>query len=301
VELSIAAGELERAEGAVEELEATAAQYESGAMAAAARTARGRLALARGESGEAARELRQALRLWRDLDLPYEAAETRIELARSYWAEEAHDSALVELRSASASFQQLGALPRERQVADLLTSWQGEAGAAVAAATEHAVRTLMFTDIAKSTELVEAIGDEGWTDVIRWHDRTLRALFAEHQGHEIDHAGDGFFVAFQDPQAALACAVAVQRRLAEHRQSSGFAPSLRIGLHTTSATRTGGSYRGKGVHTAARIAALAESGEILASASAVAGLDAQFRASSSRSVTPKGISDPIDVVSIEWR
>jgi class 3 adenylate cyclase len=301
VELSIAAGDLERADGAVAELEATAAHYESAAVAAAARTARGRLALALGESEEAARELRRALRLWRELDLPYEAAETRMELARAYWAEEDHDSAAVELRSASASFQELGAVPRERQVADLLTSWRGEAGTEVAAATEHAVRTLMFTDIAKSTKLVEAIGDEGWTDVIGWHDRTLRALFAEHQGQEIDHAGDGFFVAFQDPQGALACAVAIQRRLAEHRQSSGFAPPVRIGLHTTAAARTGGSYRGKGVHAAARIAALAEAGEILASGSAVAGLDSRFRASSSRSVTPKGMSEPIDIVAIEWR
>jgi class 3 adenylate cyclase len=59
--------------------------------------------------------------------------------------------------------------------------------------------TFLFTDIVGSTALLEAIGNEAWQDLIRWHDRTLRALFAEHGGEEVDHTGDGFFVAFPDP------------------------------------------------------------------------------------------------------
>jgi class 3 adenylate cyclase len=301
VVLSIAAGELDRAEAAAEELDAIASRYESAALAAVASTSHGRLALAGDDSEQAIRRLRRALRLWRDLDLPYEAAETRMELARAYVAEGDQDSAVIELRSAVATFRELGAVPREREVVDLLRTWHGEAAADVAAATEQTVKALMFTDIAKSTRLVEAIGDEAWADVVQWHDRTLRSLFAEYGGQEIDHAGDGFFVAFEEPRAALACAVGIQRRLASHRRSSGFAPPVRIGLHTASATRTGNAYRGKGVHAAARIAALAEASEILASATAVADLASRFPASAARSVTPEGMSEPIDVVSIEWR
>ena len=44
----------------------------------------------------------------------------------------------------------------------------------------------MFTDICKSTNLVEAIGDDAWEDLLRWHDQTLRALFVEHSGEEVD-------------------------------------------------------------------------------------------------------------------
>jgi class 3 adenylate cyclase len=301
VELSIAAGDVERAQVAADELEGIAGRYEGAALAAAASTSRGRLGIARGDSAKAVRDLREALRLWRDLDLPYEAAETRMELARAYRAEEDHDSAVIELRSALATFQQLGAMPREREVADLLRSWHGEAAADVAAATHQTVKTFMFTDIASSTKLVEAIGDEAWTGVIHWHDRTLRSLFAEHRGQEIDHAGDGFFVAFEAPKAAIACAVAIQRRLAGHRQTSGFAPPVRIGLHTTGATRTRGAYRGRGVHEAARIAELADASEILASASTLANVASRFRTSSARSVTPEGMSEPIEVFSVEWR
>ncbi len=77
--------------------------------------------------------------------------------------------------------------------------------------------------------------------------------------------GDGFFVGFDSPDDALACAVAIQRRLAEHRRSAGFAPKVRIGVHASGATQVGRNFSGKGVHEAARIAALADGDQIVAS------------------------------------
>src|ERR671935_1898976 len=132
-------------------------------------------------------------------------------------------------------------------------------------------KTFMFTDIVKSTNLVEALGDEAWQGVLRWHDETLRSLFAAHKGEEVVATGDGFFVGFDSPDDALACAVAIQRRLAEHRRSAGFAPKVRIGVHASGATQVGRNFSGKGVHEAARIAALAGGGEIFASKETVAG------------------------------
>ena len=159
----------------------------------------------------------------------------------------------------------------------------------------------MFTDIVRSTSLVEAIGDEAWVQLVRWHDETLRSLFAEHGGEEIDHAGDGFFVAFADPAAAVDCAVAIQRRLFEHRGTHGFAPQVRIGLHKTEAARRGGAYRGRGVHEAARISALAEGGEILASAQTLADAGVRFPTSAGRAVELKGIAEPVELSTIDWR
>ena len=161
------------------------------------------------------------------------------------------------------------------------------------------VKTFMFTDIVRSTNLVEALGDEAWENLLRWHDATLRGLFASHQGDEVAATGDGFFVGFDSPEAAIACAVAIQRRLAEHRLQHGFAPQVRIGLHASDATQVGTNYRGKGVHEAARIAATAEAGEVLASAGTVAG--GRYAHSEARPVTLKGIAEPVDVVSVEWR
>jgi class 3 adenylate cyclase len=159
-------------------------------------------------------------------------------------------------------------------------------------------KTFMFTDIEGSTHLVEALGDEAWQNVLRWHDETLRALFAEHKGDEVVATGDGFFVGFDSPDEALACAVEIQRRLDEHRRLHAFAPKVRIGVHAAGATQVGRNFSGKGVHEAARIAALAEGGDIVACRATTAG--SRFPTSDVRTVTLRGTSEPLDVVSVQW-
>lgn len=160
-------------------------------------------------------------------------------------------------------------------------------------------KTFMFTDIEGSTNLVEALGDEAWQGVLHWHNETLRTLFAEHKGEEVVGTGDGFFVGFDSPDDALACAVAIQRRLAEQRRTQGFAPKVRIGVHASGATQVGKDFSGKGVHEAARIAALAEGDEILSSKGTAA--DGRFPVSEPRTVTLRGTSEAMEVVSVEWR
>ncbi len=56
--------------------------------------------------------------------------------------------------------------------------------------------TFMFTDIVGSTNLAEAMGDEAWEHVLKWHDDTLRGLVAKDGGEVVSPTGDGFFVAF---------------------------------------------------------------------------------------------------------
>ena len=167
------------------------------------------------------------------------------------------------------------------------------------AAPRRVERTFMFTDIVRSTNLVEAIGDEAWEDLIRWHDDTLRALFSSHRGEEVAATGDGFFVAFESPDEAVACAIAIQRRLAEQRRTQGFAPQVRIGLHAAGATQMGQNFTGKGVHEASRIAGLADGGQILASRHTVAG--SRFPAVDPRMVDIRGIAEQVEVVSVDWR
>jgi class 3 adenylate cyclase len=159
-------------------------------------------------------------------------------------------------------------------------------------------KTFMFTDIEGSTNLVEALGDEAWQGVLRWHDETLRALFAQHNGEEVVGTGDGFFVGFDSPDEALECAVAIQRRLAEHRRTAGFAPKVRIGLHASGATQVGKNFSGKGVHEAARISALAAGDEIFASR--VTAADGRFPISEPRTVTLRGTSEPMEIVTVDW-
>jgi class 3 adenylate cyclase len=164
--------------------------------------------------------------------------------------------------------------------------------------TRRVLKTFMFTDVVGSTNLVEVLGDEAWDTLLRWHDATLREIFTAHGGSEISTTGDGFFVSFDSPEEAVETALAIQRRLAEHRSKHGFAPQVRIGLHASDAQQVGANYRGKGVHEAARIAALATGGEIIAS---LATVGRGYRTSEARLEMLKGFSEPVEVVTVDWR
>ena len=298
IEIAIKAGKLLDAEAAASELESIAETYNAPAFRAAAQSARGSVQLAAGEDRAAARSLRQAIASWQEVEAPYDTARARTMLATAIARLGDQDGAAMELGAARAAFQKLGAARDlsavEAQLATLAVANQ-QAGAT------PSVKAFLFTDIVKSTSLVEAIGDDAWLDLLRWHDRTLRSLFSKHAGQEIDHAGDGFFVAFDDVMSAVSCAVAIQRTLAEHRQTHGFAPHVREGIHLTEARRSGAGYSGKGVHAAARIAAAAEGGEILVSTASIQGVDTTLQASEPRAIQLRGISDPVKVVAIDWR
>ncbi len=295
VEVAVAAGDLDTADRAADELETIAERYGSDALHATASVARARVLVERGDD-EAAGAARRGWDLWRSIDAPYEAALARVTLGLAYQARGEQETGELELRAARSSLEKLGAVPDATRVSELL----GEPVAAPDGG-RRVTRTFMFTDIVRSSNLVEAIGDDAWEDLVGWHDRTLRRLFEEHGGGEVDHAGDGFFVAFEDPGAALAAAVAIQRSLAEHRRTAGFAPQVRIGIHAAEATDLGHDYRGKGVHRAARIGALAEGGEILVSEETLAAADGGWEASEAREVALKGFTEPARVTSVGWR
>ena len=108
-------------------------------------------------------------------------------------------------------------------------------------------------------------------------------------------------MAFPGAAAAVRCAVSIQRRLNEHRRTHGFAPLVRIGLHTAEATEAQGDYTGKGVHEAARIAALADGEEIVASGETLHEVGSVAPVSRYRSVTLKGLAEPMAVASVDWR
>ena len=82
---------------------------------------------------------------------------------------------------------------------------------------------------------------------------------------------------------------------------TGFAPQVRIGLHTAEATEIADDYAGIGVHEAARVGALAEGGEILVTLSSIGGGGLPFPIGEEREVTLKGIAQPVTVAAVEWR
>jgi class 3 adenylate cyclase len=295
-EIALAAGDLQTAASSSAELDAILLDHEAAALQAAGARVRGAVRLAEGDPETALSELRTAWDGWQQTGAPYEVAEVRVLMGRAYRALGDDDAAETELKAARAAFERLGARQATTAVAGLLGDL-----AASGEPLERVRRAFMFTDIVKSTDLVSAMGDEAWETLLAWHDQTLRVLFASHGGEVAHHTGDGFFVAFADASSALTAAVAIQRALAEHRRAHGFAPSVRIGVHSAEATNRGGDYSGGEVHKAARIAAAAGAAEILASTETLDEASNGFPVSEPREIAAKGITEPVRVATVDWR
>ena len=294
VEVAVAAGEVAAARTAAVALDEAAREYDSPAITATRRESWARVLLAEGDAPAAAAEARAAIRLWREVAAPYEIARGQALLAMALYAQHDDEAAELELRAALAEFERLGAPLDAAAAARELEAAEQRRGA-----PRQARMTFVFTDIVGSTKLAEALGDVAWQQLLAWHDEALRSLIARHGGRVVNSTGDGFFAAFEAARPALDCAIAIQRALADHRRTTGFALQVRIGLHSAEATRRGDDYSGMGVHVAARVAALAAEGGIMASA-ATLGEAGDVAVADARDASLKGVRDPVRVASVSW-
>ena len=294
IEILIAAGDVPGARTAINELEATVAQYPSPALDAARQVALGRVLLAEGDPAGAARELRAAIRVWREVGAPYEVARARAVLAAALRVLDDEEDAYLELRAALEEFRRLGPPPTAAAAERLLADADDRRRA-----PEQVRQAFMFTDIVGSTTLAEALGDAAWERLLRWHDDTLRKLIEAGGGEVVNTTGDGFFAAFATSRGAIDCAVSIQRALRDHQESIGFAPPIRIGVHAAEANRRGRDYSGIGVHVAARVGALAAAWEILATEETLREAG-EGPSAGVREVAIKGVSEPITVATVAW-
>jgi len=127
--------------------------------------------------------------------------------------------------------------------------------------------TFLFTDIEGSTKLLNGLGTDKYHEVLEAHTVALRAAFAK--GHEVRIEGDALFMVFATAQDALEAAAAGQRALSKTTFPHGAVIRVRMGMHTGEGTpaseKAGADYVGIDVHRAARIAAVAHGGQVLAS------------------------------------
>jgi len=124
---------------------------------------------------------------------------------------------------------------------------------------DRVLATVLFTDIVDSTGRAAELGDTAWRGLVQRHHALVRAELGRFRGEELDTAGDGFFAAFDGPGRAIQCALAIREAVG----SLGL--EIRAGLHTGECERIEGKLGGIAVPTGARVAALAEAGEVLVS------------------------------------
>jgi class 3 adenylate cyclase len=132
---------------------------------------------------------------------------------------------------------------------------------------ERILASIVFTDIVDSTQRAAELGAARWRDLVGEHNRKASAAIDRHRGRLVKTTGDGVLAQFDGAERAVRGAAAIR----EAAQGLGLA--IRAGVHSGEVQTIAGDVRGIAVHTAARIMAVAGSGEILVSATVVDVLD----------------------------
>jgi class 3 adenylate cyclase/pimeloyl-ACP methyl ester carboxylesterase len=126
-------------------------------------------------------------------------------------------------------------------------------------APDSALVTILFTDIADSTQTTASMGDRGWSELLDRHDAMVRRQLDRYRGREIKHTGDGFLATFDGPARAIEAAWAIRDG------ARALDLQIRAGLHTGVVELRGPDIAGAAVNLAARIQARAEPQEVLVS------------------------------------
>ena len=175
---------------------------------------------------------------------------------------------------------------------DLVASVFEEGPRLVPAKGSEGTMTLVFTDIVDSTALAESMGDIAWAQIIGDHESMIRRITASHGGAVVKMLGDGSMLAFPSARGAVRSAVEIQ-------QSTVRAPfGVRVGIHTGEVVHTGTDLFGVTVNKAARVAASADTNEIMISSTTrdlIGSMDG-IRPHETKLVALKGLSDKLTLI-----
>ena len=169
-----------------------------------------------------------------------------------------------------------------------------------------AFRTILFTDIEHHGDLLRRLGDQTGRALLREHERITREALRAHGGSEVKSMGDGFLASFGSAQRALDCAITLQRALHEeglgnHYEGLPNGLRVRVGINAGEPIAEDDDLFGHAVIAAARIASLAEGGEILVAnvvRELVAGKGFLFN---DRGEQPlRGLEDPVRIWQLRW-
>jgi class 3 adenylate cyclase len=165
------------------------------------------------------------------------------------------------------------------------------------------IRTILFTDIANSTELTHTLGDEAAMTLLDVHNSIVRNALAELGGREVKHTGDGIMASFISPAGAVRCAMQIQRELNKHAQANPERPlKVKVGAAAGEPVEQHDDLFGCTVQLAARLCAHAQPEQILVSnaiAELCIGKGLSFE--DVGEVTLKGFGSPVRAHAASWK
>lgn len=161
---------------------------------------------------------------------------------------------------------------------------------------------VMFTDLVDSTRLNNQLGDDAWAAVLKSHREFVRGRIDRHGGTEVGTQGDGFLIRFADPDAAVACAIDLQRTSAKRRARVPDTARLRVGIHAGEVVHDGDDddLVGRVVNLAARVTDVASPDEILVTEAVTDHLTSPTAITDRGLHQLKGIDRPRHLLAIVW-
>jgi len=165
------------------------------------------------------------------------------------------------------------------------------------------IRTVLFTDIADSTTLTQALGDEAALAMLGVHDTIVRDALSASGGREVKHTGDGIMASFISAAGAVRCAIEIQRQLDKRSQENPDRPlKVRVGAAVGEPVEQQNDLFGSTVQLAARLCAHAQPEQILVSnaiAELCIGKGLSFE--DVGEVTLKGFNSPVRAHAAAWK
>ena len=170
-----------------------------------------------------------------------------------YMAEHIPQAKLVELPSADGPFFTDAADVVLGELEEFLTGHRGTLE------PDRILTSIVFTDIAASTEHAAVLGDRSWRELLDRHDELVRRQIVRFGGREIKTTGDGFLATFDGPARAVRCAAAIR----DGARQLGV--EIRAGVHTGEVELRGDDIGGIAVNLAQRVSSVAGGGEVVVS------------------------------------
>jgi class 3 adenylate cyclase len=169
------------------------------------------------------------------------------------------------------------------------------------AAIDPAMRTIMFTDIVDSTGMTARLGDVRAVEMVRAHDALVRRALHRKGGREIKRTGDGIMAAFDDAEAGVECACAIQQAFDAFNLASQVKLQVRIGLDAGEPVADHNDLFGATVQMAARLCQSAEPGAIVVSEAISRFLSGRIEIVDLGQKTLKGFTRPVAAFEVAWR
>lgn len=163
--------------------------------------------------------------------------------------------------------------------------------------------TILFADIAGSTQLYERLGDQAAKRLITSLQDVIATTAEASAGRVQEVVGDEVMVRFASAGDGAACALQIQDAIATFSERNGARLAVRIGLHCGTAIVEGDRMFGDMINVAARVAAIAQGGQIITTQAVVERLPPAMQDLARQfDVAPvKGKREPLVLFDLPWQ